>query len=285
VPRKKVNIPNHRFPDQTTSGVIIAPIESTRWEDLDIHKPHRDNHFHLLVVTSGQWTMQVDFETMHIKGPGFLRLLPGQVHQLVDAKSAQGWAIAADPSTLPLELATLLETRVPLTIPLKQNAFFKQITDLLALMCNVYSSGTDIYKGKSVHFLFSAFLTLLAGEITFLSPDDVRQEKRGYIIWQSFQVSLKANFKTTKSPAAYAAKLSITTSHLNDTIKDITGKSVSEHIQEQIIYEAKRLLYFTDKEVREIAFDLGYPDSAHFGKLFRKATGLTPLHFRRQFRD
>jgi AraC family transcriptional regulator, transcriptional activator of pobA len=83
----------------------------------------------------------------------------------------------------------------------------------------------------------------------------------------------------------YASALSITVSHLNDTIKELTNFPVSIHIQNASILEAKRLLYFSDNSIKEIGYEIGYDDAVYFGKLFKKITSLTPLQFRQQFRD
>ena len=95
----------------------------------------------------------------------------------------------------------------------------------------------------------------------------------------------KEHFKIWKQPAQYAAALSISTAHLNDTVKSLTGSPVSVHIQEASIMEAKRLLYFTANSVKEIAYEVGYEEPVYFGKLFKKVTNLTPLEFRKKFRD
>jgi AraC-like DNA-binding protein len=48
--------------------------------------------------------------------------------------------------------------------------------------------------------------------------------------------------------------------------------------------EAKRLLYYSDMNVKQIAHTLGYDDHAYFSRQFRKVTGITPLGFRVQYR-
>ena len=67
-------------------------------------------------------------------------------------------------------------------------------------------------------------------------------------------------------------------------MKALTGFPVSVHIQQASILEAKRLLYFTDKSVKEVSYEVGYDEPVYFGKLFKKVTNLTPLQFRQQFR-
>ena len=46
--------------------------------------------------------------------------------------------------------------------------------------------------------------------------------------------------------------------------------------QKRIITEAKRLFYYTDKSVKEIANDLGFEDVAHFSKFFKNCTNQSP---------
>ena len=52
-------------------------------------------------------------------------------------------------------------------------------------------------------------------------------------------------------------------------------------IHERIILEAKRLLLYSDKATEEIAFDLGYKDSGHFSKFFKKQEGVSPSLFKK----
>ena len=79
--------------------------------------------------------------------------------------------------------------------------------------------------------------------------------------------------------------MNISTTHLGDTIKTMTGKSVTAHIQEMSLLEAKRYLYKTDLSIKEISFLVGYEDPVHFGKLFKKLCTVTPLEFRKQIRE
>jgi len=46
------------------------------------------------------------------------------------------------------------------------------------------------------------------------------------------------------------------------------------------IEQAKRLLRETDESVTNIAFMTGFHNSAYFGKMFKKLTGMTPGKFR-----
>ena len=87
---------------------------------------------------------------------------------------------------------------------------------------------------------------------------------------------------TTKRPTQYADTLNISSDYLNECVKNTTGNSVSYQIQQRIILEAKCLLYYSDKSVKEISFELGYDDYPYFSRLFTKVAGITALDFRKQ---
>ncbi|MFV1994102.1 MAG: helix-turn-helix domain-containing protein [Verrucomicrobiales bacterium] len=51
------------------------------------------------------------------------------------------------------------------------------------------------------------------------------------------------------------------------------------------VQEAQRLLTTTSDTVGNIALASGFYNQSHLTRYFRKRTGMTPLAFRRQFRD
>ncbi|MCW3106192.1 MAG: AraC family transcriptional regulator, partial [Segetibacter sp.] len=99
-------------------------------------------------------------------------------------------------------------------------------------------------------------------------------------VTKAFNEILERNYSTAKRPAEYAGKLNISTPYLNECVKNTTGYSVSYHIQQRVILEAKRLLYHSNKSVKEIATELGFDDYPYFSRLFTKVAGVTALAFR-----
>lgn len=83
-----------------------------------------------------------------------------------------------------------------------------------------------------------------------------------------------------KTPLDYASALSIHVNHLNRSVKLVTGKSTSTLIAERIVNEAKVLLKYTNWNVSEIAYSLGFDYASHFNTLFKKVTGVTPSELR-----
>ena len=69
-------------------------------------------------------------------------------------------------------------------------------------------------------------------------------------------------------------------SYLSDLLRKETGKNAQEHIHFYLIDEAKNLLLNSEKNVSEIAYDLGFEYPQYFNKLFKKKTGKTPMEYR-----
>ena len=64
--------------------------------------------------------------------------------------------------------------------------------------------------------------------------------------------------------------------------KQETGETIGDTLAASRIREAMRLLRETDEMIYQIAVRVGYPEQAHFAKLFKRATGMTPGEYRRQ---
>lgn len=75
----------------------------------------------------------------------------------------------------------------------------------------------------------------------------------------------------------------LNSAYLSRLFKRELGKSLSEYILEARINKVKPLLEETNIKISEIALSVGYSNFSHFTRMFKKATGLTPHEYRRQF--
>lgn len=78
----------------------------------------------------------------------------------------------------------------------------------------------------------------------------------------------------------YADKLSLTPKYLSRIIRDATGKSAPEWIDSYVILEAKNLLKYSGLAIKEIVFQLNFPNQSVFYKFFKARTGMTPTEYR-----
>ena len=78
----------------------------------------------------------------------------------------------------------------------------------------------------------------------------------------------------------YAELLFVSPKSLTKRLKALDHKTPTNIIRDRIILQAKRDLRFTDKSVKEIAFELGFEDPAYFTRLFKKSEAVSPLQYR-----
>jgi len=78
-------------------------------------------------------------------------------------------------------------------------------------------------------------------------------------------------------------ELNISPGYLSRLLKDLTGLSTMQHIQNKIIEESKIKLSTSDLSISEIAYQLGFEHSQSFSKLFKAKTNLSPVEFRSSF--
>ncbi|MEO1053692.1 MAG: AraC family transcriptional regulator [Bacteroidota bacterium] len=81
----------------------------------------------------------------------------------------------------------------------------------------------------------------------------------------------------------YADLMNISPNHLNEKIKNETGKTPAEFIRERVILEAKSLLCQTDMNVSEIAYHLNFDEASYFSKFFKRYTGESPGEYRNSY--
>lgn len=251
----------------------------------DYSRPHRDDHYLMMVLTEGNFVINIDFEHIGLTAPAILLIQPGQVHHIVSAGKTFGWGISIDPTLIDLEIQGLLEKGLRKFLSFDfTSAFYVHAVNLLGQMEKLQADAGNQFHLRASHSLLDALLALLAAEVAGTESAAETKANRGMIISQAFMQLLKVNYKLQKQPSWYAARLNISVAHLYDTIKAATGESVSATIQQYCMLEAKRQLCFTSLTVREIGYELGYEEPVYFGKLFKKLTGFTPIQFRDQYR-
>ena len=79
-----------------------------------------------------------------------------------------------------------------------------------------------------------------------------------------------------------AQQLHYSPSYLSMLYKQETGKTIGDAITAARMREAMRLLRETDDMIYEIAVRVGYHEQAHFARLFKRMTGMTPKDYRKQ---
>lgn len=141
-----------------------------------------------------------------------------------------------------------------------------------------FSPEKDYLLRNYIHILLLRIRDIYRPYAKKLSDSATRSMK----ITNQFKHLVEKNFITIRSVQQYAKLLYITPKHLAEVIKEHTGKSPRDLINDMLLLEAKVLLGSTDKTVTEIAYTLCFEDQSHFSHFIKKQTGWTPLELRKK---
>ena len=103
---------------------------------------------------------------------------------------------------------------------------------------------------------------------------------RKEVITVNFLKLLSGHYKEERSLQYYAGCLFLTSRHLSQVIKETTGKTAGELIDDAVIMEAKILLVTPSLNVAQVADSLQFSNQSFFGKFFKKHTGNSPSEYR-----
>lgn len=105
-------------------------------------------------------------------------------------------------------------------------------------------------------------------------------KERNEEIFECFMENLTLYHTTERSLNFYAGKMGITANYLSKLIKECTGRTAVEWIDEYVILEAKSMIKHTQFTIQEIAYKLNFPSPSFFGKYFKRLTGMSPKQYK-----
>ncbi|TKD65398.1 AraC family transcriptional regulator [Flavobacterium sp. ASW18X] len=151
-----------------------------------------------------------------------------------------------------------------------------------------YQNNQDAF---SKDIIISQLDTLLKYANRFYERQFINRKELGNDLLNAFNQQLTAYLESNQlqehgipSIEQLAAKLSVSQRYLSDTLKKETGKTTTEHLQLQLINEAKNRLLQPHKTIAEIAYELGFEYPPYFSRLFKKKEGISPTEYREKYK-
>lgn len=276
----------HKISDRVDTGFEIHHTSAEKLhQDSDKFGIHRDDHYIFFLIEDGSASVEVEFAQITLSARTVYYMLPGQVHRRLNANDGSGWFLAVDAALINNEFREIFEDHLVMQQPNQlPDHKYDQCYRLLRLLKEVHSGDArEPFYLQNVYALLNTFTGIVAAAYSTGCCYE-KISTRPKQIAQDFKRLLSQNFKTEKSPSAYAEMLNISGSYLNEALNKVTGQPVTYWITHEIMMEAKRLLYYTQLTVKEVAYQLGYEDHTYFSRLFKNTVTKTPLEFREGYR-
>jgi AraC family transcriptional regulator len=127
-----------------------------------------------------------------------------------------------------------------------------------------------------------ALVNLIEIELKRLFDQDFEPKAGGRLApWQfrRLRERLEAGGERPSVPEL-AALCGISVRHLHRQFLNLTGVTISDYVEGQIVSRAKTMLSASAQPIRQIARDTGFEHANSFSRTFRRRTGMTPQQYR-----
>lgn len=250
--------------------------------------PSRINLAVLSLCLSGEASASINLKEYTFRTNDMLILMPGQIVQRHgESDDFTGCAFAISTDFVKNSLLGIQQF-LPVFLRLKDDPCLRLNPDEVVRILEYHSFLRQKMRQKSHRYQREIALSLLHAlffDIAHIfdqhQPVRPKPQTRKDELFELFIRTVGEHYKQQRSVAFYADKLCLTPKHLSNVIKELTGKSASQWIDDYVVLEAKTLLKSTNLTILQISEELHFANQSFFGKYFKQHTGLSPMRYRR----
>jgi AraC-like DNA-binding protein len=139
------------------------------------------------------------------------------------------------------------------------------------------------YQELSLKHLFCAIVYRICdaviGKDQTVNVSSVKDRSSEYL--EKLLSLLAENYREHRNVEFYAEMMHISSKHLSRVIRNVTGKSVHQWIDDFVALEIKNLLKYSNMSIQQISFYLNFPNPSFMGQYFKRITGMTPGEYKK----
>ena len=144
-----------------------------------------------------------------------------------------------------------------------------------------YLQSANPYREAILQHLYAIFLLDMQGAVE-QSAAPGKISKRTEDVFIGFIRLLPEHFENHHDIGFYADSLNITTTYLSRVVRQVTGRTVIDYVNQFLLMEAGFLLRASGMSIAQISDRLHFSDQAAFSKFFSREQGVSPKEYRRQ---
>jgi AraC-like DNA-binding protein len=255
--------------------------------------PMRLDCLTIIVCRKGSLDAEINLQNYHVKANALLIINPGTLFRLsnidysrIDAYIlfvSTGFLVDININLNAINIRSLIEKRSPV-MRISENEASKLVRYFELLDLNARDEETVFSVNIARSVIASLFYQLLQFNFLRISHDESDSEaprghRSNYV--HDFMRLVHLNYTQHRTVAFYAEKLFISPKYLTVLVKDATGRSAADWINEFVIIEAKNLLRYSGKNVQQVAYALSFSNQSSFGKYFKHLTGMSPSEYQK----
>lgn len=250
---------------------------------------HRHNFHEIIFVLDGHGRHTIDGQPADLQPHSVALIAKGQVHRFEFSANLSIYLVRFTDDFLPAELVSptwdyhaMLFNHLGLNQTLElRTADAEDIIRCMDLIEHEYGQGKAFQRYTALRHLL-AVLVIRLGRAVDDALCPTSQQREAIAVYQAFVPLLEQHYADRHDVQFYADALHLSPVKLSRQLQAILGRTTKQIVDERIILEAKRRLWYTQQTVGEIAYSLGYSDQFHLSKAFKRLVGVSPQEYRDQ---
>jgi AraC-like DNA-binding protein len=243
--------------------------------------------FEVIWIKKGIGVLQVDNQDYHFAANVIYCMAPGHIRKWIAETGVEGYYISFTPEFIWMSEGysnhSLWLEQYSEDFKIKSIYISEEMQNEMEIIVrkmkweykNYFNQKLEVLKG-----LLNIFMIYFSRNLTKPGPNITQSRDAQFV--NNFMILLGKHFITQKMVSDYAGQLCVTPNYLNRTVKKITGLTASHHIQQQIIKEAKKQALYQSATMKEVAYNLGFDNLAHFSKFFKNKCGMSFTDFKKR---
>lgn len=239
-----------------------------------------------IICLKGTTSGMINLKRVETASPGLMILLPDQLLQYEH--------VSEDFSALLIVMSNRfteslhIEERFPVFLSIQKQpwvelspAELEAITDYYQMLKKAIANKDNPYCLDIAKYFIKAFFYAFGYDIHIRRQKEEGTKSRHQVLVENFLSLAQLHYKEERGLEFYASKLFLTPKYLSKVIKENSGTSAGDWIDNYVILEAKALLKTTDMTVQQISDRLNFPSQSFFGKYFKRLEGISPSAYRK----
>ena len=247
-------------------GMVIsfAQMQSSLFR---VGQPYRAKESRIIRVTQGVGRISINLVEHDVKKQTIIVIPPNSLIEVIDISPDYDFQVIVPENDF---------------LPAVQS---NSITDLYGRQEIVLSLSAEEWEHTGEFFSLQHLVTAVLYDIRYML-DQKQTASRTHFSRQEetfnrFITLVNEHGKHERNISFYADKLCLTPHYLSTVIRETSGQTVMQWINQAVVLEAKVLLKHSDMLVFQISDELNFPNPSFFSKFFKRMTGMTPAEYQK----
>ena len=238
-----------------------------------------------IVCIKGTMTGSINLKPYTTTGACLVTVLPGQILEYKSISEDFTGLFIIMSSKFTDNLMTNITERLPLSLSIMNNPVIPLEEGVLEGMINYFEMLKKVvqekehpYRLEVAQHLTLAFFYGIGDN--FHKRLDKKKKTHHETLVEKFLQLVQDHYKEQRGLEFYADKLCLTPKHLSRVVREVSGRSANDWIDEYVVLMAKALLKSTSMTVQQVGDELNFPSQSFFGKYFKRVTGMSPREYK-----